>query len=158
VVRAQDQLGFFGLMVGCLATAWIPLQEAHYCSIHSQQSVTLWAVWVCCQLLQVTHVIWLARNQQVLEAHQAHEAQLILQAVTEQFQLGLLNLLLVDHFYVTPGTLAFSQDWVLSLPLDDQWPWLQAVRSAHLHGQEQPLTPLGWMQQVMDEFLHPLAS
>jgi len=71
VVRAQDQLGFFGLMVGCLATAWIPLQEAHYCSIHSQQSVTLWAVWVCCQLLQVTHAIWLVRNQQVssIEVH-----------------------------------------------------------------------------------------
>jgi len=93
-----------------------------------------------------------------LEARQAHEAQLILQAVTEQLQLGLLNLLPVDHIYDTPGTLGFSQDWVLSQPLDDQWLWLQAVCNAHLHGQEQLLTPLGWMQQIMDEFLHPLAS
>jgi len=156
--KAQDQIGFFGLMVGRLATAWIPLQEAYYCSIHSQRSAILWAVRVCHQLLQVTHAIWLVRNASVLEARQAHEAQLVLQAVMEQFQFGLLNLLPVDRFYVTPGPLGFSQDRVLSLPLDDQQLWLQAVRNARLRGQEQLLTPLGRMQQTMDEFLHPLAS
>jgi len=145
-------------MVGHFATAWIPLQAAYYCSIHSQWSAMLWAVWVCHQLLQVTHAIWLVRNESVLEACQAHEAQLVLQAVMEQFQFGLLNLLPVDRFYVTPGPLGFSQDRVLSLPLDDQRLWLQAVRNARLHGQEQLLTPLGRMQQTMDEFLHPLAS
>jgi len=155
---AQDQIGFFGLMVGRLATAWIPLQERYYSSISSQRSASLWAVRVCRQLLQVTHALWIARNQQVLAARQAQDIQLTRQSVVEQFRLGLLHLLPVDQFYVTPGPQGFSEARVLNLTLEDQVLWLNAVRNARLRGQDQLHTSLGRSQQVMDNFLHPPAS
>jgi len=152
---AQDQIGFFGLMVGRIATAWIPIQASYYVSIGSHCSASLWAVRLCRQLVQFTHAIWLARNQQVLEARCSREFQQARSEILEQFHLGIHSLLPVDQFYVALGPHGFSQERVLNMTLDDQLLWLQALRNARLRGAEQLSTPLGRMRQVMDNYLHP---
>jgi len=132
----QDQIGFFGLSVGHLASSWLPLQAAYFTSIGSQKSAMLWAVWLCWQLLQVTHAIWIAWNQQIFEVRQQQETESVHHDILEWVHLATQNLLPVDRFYVTPGPNGFSQARVLGLPLDDQITWLQAVHNAHLCGAE----------------------
>jgi len=50
-VTDQDQIGFFGFMVGCLASSWQGTQANFYSSSRRQCSVHLWHVQLCCQVL-----------------------------------------------------------------------------------------------------------
>ena len=143
-------------MVGRLASDWQPLQAMHYSSLGSSRSAALWAVRLCRQLIQISHALWLARNQQVLEARQVQESLTVRQDILAQFQLGTQNLLPADQFHVIPGPHGFSLDRVLNLSLEDQVLWLQAVRNARSFGQIQLRSPLERMRQTMEDFvIHP---
>jgi len=58
----------------------------------------------------------------------------LLTSIWEQFCLGLLHNLLVDHFYITPGPQGFSLHQVLELPPKDQQLWIHAVTNARERG------------------------
>jgi len=88
-------------------------------------------------------------------ARQRLASQVLQHDIIEQFQFGSLHLLLADLFYVTPGPHGFSQDQVLALSSDDQLIWLQAVRNARIHGQEQLQSSLGQMCQLMENWVLP---
>jgi len=154
----QDAIGFFGCMVGRLSLSWNPIQASFYASCHSQCSVWLWAVWLCRQLLQLSHVMWCARNDQVLAARQGLADLALRNDVIQQFQLGTSHILPAGLFYVTPGPHGFSQDQVLALSSDDQLLWLQALRNARLHGQEQLQSSLGQMHQLLENWVLPSSS
>jgi len=46
----QDQIVFFGFMVGCLTPSWQRTQDAHYVSSRSTWLAKLWLVHLCCQV------------------------------------------------------------------------------------------------------------
>ncbi len=121
-------------MVGCMALAWVSIQEHYYHTISGQCSATLWLVKLCCQLIQSTHSLWLDHNNYVLQAHQQMALTTTHQEVAKQFQLGLQHLCPDDHFYMTLGPNGFSLDQVCTLPLEDQQLWLKAVCNACVHG------------------------
>jgi len=102
--------------------------------------------------------MWCARNDQVLAARQGLADLALQNDVIQQFQLGTLHLLPADLFYVTPGPHGFSQDQVLALSSDDQLLWLQALRNARLHGQEQLQSSLGQMHQLLENWVLPSSS
>ncbi len=130
----QDQIGFFGFMVGRLASKWIGIQEIHYSSIGSTRSAALWMSRLCRQILLMSHALWVSRNNQVNSILRQRELSATTDAIRSQFQQGTTNLLPIDHFYVTPGPQGFSLQQVLDLPLDDQQLWLHAVSNARTRG------------------------
>jgi len=145
--RDQDQIGFFGFMVGCLANSWQGMQANHYFISRSKRLAHVWLVCLCCQILQFTHEIWLARNHH-LALHQQQQA--ITQSLTNieaQFQQGTMDLLPEDPFYVTPGHHGFSLAQVLALPFDDQQLWLHSVQNARPHTSP-PATSLPYPQAL----------
>jgi len=99
--------------------------------------------------------MWCTRNEQVLAAQQQLESQVLHHDIIEQFQLGSLHLLTPNLFYITPGPNGFSQDQVLALSSDDQLIWLQAIRNAHICGQEQLQSSMGRMRQLMEDWALP---
>jgi len=144
----QDHIGFFSFMVGRVASKWIDIQSSHYYEIGSPQSATLWLHCLCRQLIIFSHAMWLSRNQQVQELLCQQECHSLRAAICSQFRLGLMDLLLADHFYVTPGPQGFSLQQVLELPQDDQQLWLQAITNAREHGQPPSL----FLKKVMRIF------
>jgi len=132
--RTQDRIGFFGFMVGRLASQWIGIQELHYASIGSTRSATLWMTRLCRQILLITHALWLSRNHQVNLLLRQRDLSATIASIRDQFRQGTTNLLPIDHFYVMPGPQGFSLQQVLDLPLDDQQLWLHAISNARARG------------------------
>jgi len=150
----QESIGLFGLLVGQLASAWLPIQERYYHNIGSLRTAALWSVRLCCQLLQFTHDLWLDRNHHVLQAREQTALAVAQQEIAEQFHLGIQHLQPNDQFYVTPGPNGFSLAQVSNLPLEDQQLWLQAVRNACIHRQEHLCSSMAHMRQLMSSWLH----
>jgi len=139
--RDQDHIGFFGLMVGRIATQWIGIQDTYYRSVGSPHSATLWMSRLCRQLILISHAMWTSRNQQVIQVRRQQAIAATLDDIRTQFTLGTQHLLPVDQFYVTPGTNGFTLQQVLDLPPDDQLLWLHAIRNAQARGRELPQIP-----------------
>jgi len=150
----QESISLFGLLVGRLASAWLPIQERHDHNIGSLCTAALWSVHLCHQLLQFTHDSWLDCNHHVLQAREQTALAVARQEIAEQFYLGIQHLQLDDQFYVTPGPNGFSLEQVSHLPLEDQQLWLQAVHNARIHGQEHLCSSMAHMRQLMSDWLH----
>jgi len=151
--RDQDHIGLFGLMVGHLAQAWTPIQEQHYLSTNFQHSMALWAVCLCCQIIQMSHTLWLDCSHHVLVQRQLTASTVAYLAIEAQFCLGLQHLLPKDHFCITPGPHGFSLDQVLALNHEDQQLWLQSVQ--HTSKDATYFNLHLSMHQLMTDWLQP---
>jgi len=90
--------------------------------------MALWAVCLCCQIIQMSHTLWLDCSHHVLVQRQLTASTVAYLAIEAQFCLGLQHLLPKDHFCITPGPHGFSLDQVLALNHEDQQLWLQSVQ------------------------------
>jgi len=81
----QDLIGFFGFMTSQLTSSWSDIQGLHYASMGSPHSASLWMSQLCCQLILMTHAMWLSQNQQVslVQRHQTHTSTRV--AIWDQF-------------------------------------------------------------------------
>ncbi len=134
VAHNQDRIGFFGFMVGQLASQWIGIQEMHYSSIGSARSAALWMARLCRQILLMTHTLWLSWNHQVNLLLRQRDQSATLASIQDQFCQGITNLLPINHFYVMPDPQGFLLQQVLDLPLDNQQLWLHAISNVHARG------------------------
>jgi len=125
----EDHIGFFCFMVGRVATKWISIQEIQETYYHSMAAPILQPFWMshlCCQLILISHAMWMLHNQHIIQVWWQQDLASTLVDIRIQFSLGTQHLLLVDQFYVTLGTNGFTLQQVLDLPTDNQLLWLHA--------------------------------
>jgi len=153
----QTEIGFFNTLLGCLSPDWESLQAQYWATTHSSRSSRLWAKRLCAQLLQVSHSMWLARNQELQSQSLASLTSTTQEQIHQEFELGIQNLLPQDRFYVLPSTTidGFSLDRVLTMPLPDQQLWLSSVQSARSRGAQLSQAKLAAMQSNLHHWLQP---
>ncbi len=155
----QAKIGFFNTLLGCLSPDWESLQAQHWSTSNSSKSSRLWAKRFCAQLLQVSHSMWLSRNQELQSLNLANLTSSTQEQIRHEFNLGVQNLLPQDRFYVLPSTTfdGFSLDRVLNMPLSDQQLWLTSIRSARSRGAQLSQAELSAMQSNLRHWLLPTA-
>jgi len=131
------------------------LQAQYWLSTNSSCSPRLWAKRLSSQLLNITHGMWLFRNQQLQEYQQMSLTTTTASMIRQEFALGINDLLPQDQFYVLPSTMTdgFSLDHVLNMPLPDQQLWLSAVRSARARGSQLSQAEISAMQSNLRHWL-----
>jgi len=104
----QDCIGFFGFMVGWLASKWIDIQGIHYSLTGSTWLAALWMVKLCHQIILMTHALWLSQNHQVNLFLRQWYLSWTIASICNQFWQGTTNLFPVNHFCYTrpPGLLS----------------------------------------------------
>jgi len=155
--HAQDQIGFFGLLLGRLSTHWETLQMQYGQQQNHPRSASTWAKGLCLQLLHITHGMWLLRNQQVQASLLAAQSQSLEDAIWHEFALGTAHLLLQDQFYISTDESmdGFTLQYVLSLPLSDQRLWLQSLQQARTRGTQTFQQELTQMRDSFQLWLQP---
>jgi len=139
---SQAHIGFFGHMTGRISSLWIPLQAKHYQDSDNSRSAFVWAKRLCQQLIQVSHSLWTARNQQIKSIRLSQELLQLDMDIRSQFDLGTQNLSPSDHFYVTrlSPDHGFDLTSVLGMDISDKRLWLSAIQEARTHYSQPTLT------------------
>jgi len=153
--REQDQIGFFGFLVGQLLDKWESLQDSYGQQQGHQTPAQKWSKGLCFQLLQISHGMWLFCNQQILAYQQASWSQSLATLIQHEFSLGSQDLLPCDWFYVSAkaSAVGFTIQYIFSLPLPGQQLWLQAVQNAWARGSQTTAREIAQMWDSLSHWL-----
>ena len=125
----QDLIGWHNLMEGRITSQWRETQCLHYRRIASHRSADRWAAGFVANLLEITHSLWIQRNEVVHEKHAngllLEEAKELEESIREQYQLGNNELHDEDKWLLEQEI-----EEILSLPGHDQQTWLAEITLA----------------------------
>ncbi len=93
---AQDQIGFFGFLMGHLSPEWETLQTLYGHQQGHLSSTSTWAKGLCLQLLYLSHGMWIFHNQQVQATLLDTQTCSLTHDIQHKFSLGISSLLLQD--------------------------------------------------------------
>lgn len=132
---------------------WECIQSAHYHSVSSHRSGRAWAAGLVRHILEVSHSVWLARNDIVHARHlrgtNIVDSSQLTAAITEQFSLGSSSLLAADKHLLDSRPIAT----ILALPADQKRLWLASLTLARELGAESMQSDQHQMSEVMRRWL-----
>jgi len=154
---AQNTIGFFLTLMGCLSAHWETLQSQYWSNKQCTHSAHHWANSFCLQLLHLMHSTWTSRNHLLQERVVQAQRSSANATICQEFKQGLQHLLPADHFYVSQSspTIGFSLESTLALPLADQQLWIHSVQAARSRGSQITSSELTQMQSFFHRWLHP---
>jgi hypothetical protein len=122
----QDFIGWHNMLEGRISKLWRQGQRAHYLENRSSRSADRWAQGLVSNLLEITHSMWIRRNEVVHERHEngllRAEAEELEERVRHEFEQGIESLHDNDKWLLEQGV-----DHILSLPGHDQQNWLAEI-------------------------------
>jgi hypothetical protein len=88
----QDNIGWEGILEGCIGTHWKQQQALYYKRIQSKKGHDQWAVRVIRKLWMIAWNMWENRNKKEHEEDKLRESEMIQTAVDQEIALGTQNI------------------------------------------------------------------
>ena len=134
-IREQDRIGWWGFLLGRLATSFTTAQADHFHQTRSRKKASAWTPKFLHQIWDLTFSMWEHRNNAlhgtVLTPAKVAELQRLRQKVNDEFTIGRDTLLIPDQWRLKDS----NRDFALSLSILKTQQWLNSVdlsRKAYL--------------------------
>ena len=126
-ILAQQQLGWYAFLMGCIAKPIVSLQNSYYITTHSKKKGTTWATKLIIKCWNVVFQLWTHRNS-VLHETQALASlsglSYLRLAIAAEFTLGLSSLHRVYSRYCR-----YTLDTLLQQNPDQVKQWFLVIRA-----------------------------